>query len=261
MIFRFSGARLFVCLLALPFAASVALAQPANPQLTGSVAYRERIALPSDAVIDVQLLDTSVADVASQTVAEVLINAEGRQVPVAFTLAYDPAKIVPADRYSVRATIRSGDGMLMFSTTQAYPVLTHGAPSKVNLILHTVGHGAHPAAPKTQQAAPAAETAFQTAPTTTETAAAQPEQPTPASPTEQAPAQPQPSRAPSSAPLQDDTGISSKPVAVEANSVPKTNSTIPEGASAGTTPEQPSEAASPSSAQAGERRCPAVYGD
>ena len=30
----------------------------------------------------------------------------------------------------------------MFSSTQAYPVLTHGAPSKANLVLHTVGHGA-----------------------------------------------------------------------------------------------------------------------
>jgi len=73
-----------------------------------------------------------------------MMNAEGRQVPVPFTLTYDPAKIDPAHRYSVRATIRSADGMLMFSSTQAYPVLTHGAPSKVTLILHTVGHGAKP---------------------------------------------------------------------------------------------------------------------
>ena len=121
----------------------LSLTRKATPNSPASVTYRERIALPSDAVIDVQLIDTSVADVAAQTVAEVLINAEGRQVPVPFTLTYDPAKIVPANRYSVRATIRSGDGMLMFSTTQAYPVLTHGAPSKVNLLLHTVGHGAH----------------------------------------------------------------------------------------------------------------------
>lgn len=131
-------------------------AQANNAQLTGTVAYRERVALPPDAVIGVQLLDTSIADVAAQTVAEALINAEGRQVPVPFTLTYDPAKIVPGNRYSVRATIRSGDGMLMFSTTQVYPVLTHGAPSKVNLILHTVGHGAHPGASGKKQPVSAA---------------------------------------------------------------------------------------------------------
>lgn len=131
-------------------------AQADNPQLTGTVAYRERIALPPDAVIDVQLLDTSVADVAAQTIAEVLINAEGRQVPVPFSLTYDPAKIDAAHRYSVRAKIRSGDGMLMFSSTQAYPVLTHGAPAKAYLILHTVGHGAKAGVTANKTAAPAA---------------------------------------------------------------------------------------------------------
>ncbi len=138
---------------------SVSQAQETNAQVTGTVAYRERMALPPDAVIDVQLLDTSIADVAAQTVAGVLINAEGRQVPVPFTLTYDPAKIVPGNRYSVRATIRSGDGMLMFSSTQAYPVLTHGAPSKANLLLHTVGHGAHPGAAAKKQAGASENTA------------------------------------------------------------------------------------------------------
>ena len=132
---------------------------PANAQVTGSVAYRERMALPADAVIDVQLIDTSVEDIAAQTVAAAMINAEGRQVPVPFTLTYDPGKIEPAHRYSVRANIRSGDGMLMFSTTQAYPVVTHGAPSKVNLILHTVGHGAKPGSTTKKQSMPAASEA------------------------------------------------------------------------------------------------------
>ena len=143
---RLSRALSLVCLMTLFCACALAQAQSGSAQVTGSVAYLERIALPPDAVIDVQLLDTSVADIAAQTVAEILINAEGRQVPIPFALTYDPAQIVPAHRYSVRATIRSGDGMLMFSTTQAYPVLTHGAPSKVNLILHRVGHGAKPGA-------------------------------------------------------------------------------------------------------------------
>jgi len=120
-------------------------AQAAGAQITGSVAYRERIALPQDAVIDIQLQDLSVADVAAQVVAESMINAEGRQVPVPFALNYDPAQIVAEHRYSVRATIRSEEGMLLFSTTQAYPVITHDAPSRVNLVLHTVGHGPKPA--------------------------------------------------------------------------------------------------------------------
>jgi len=148
-------ARTLACLMLTLLACSLGHAQSGGAQVTGSVTYRERMALPADAVIDVKLLDTTITDVASQTVAESLINAEGRQVPVPFTLGYDPSLIVPAHRYSVRAIIRSGDGMLMFSSTQAYPVITHGAPSKVNLVLQRVGHGAKPGGTAKKQSAPA----------------------------------------------------------------------------------------------------------
>ncbi len=153
---RFSRAQMFACLLTLLLFCPLGHAQTGSGQVTGSVTYRERMALPPDAVIDVQLADVSVADVTSQTVADSLINAEGRQVPVPFTLTYDPTQIVPAHHYSVRATIRSGDGMMMFSSTQAYPVLTHGAPSKVNLVLHMVGHGGKHGPPEKKQPEPAA---------------------------------------------------------------------------------------------------------
>jgi putative lipoprotein len=174
--------RALITLISVPLFAALVSAQANNAQLTGTIVYHERFALPSDAVIDVQLLDTSVADIAAQTVAEVIINAEGRQVPVPFTLAYDPAQIVPAHHYSVRATIRSGDGMLMFSTTQAYPVLTYGAPSKISLLLHTVGHGAKPVSTAKKQAPPAASqgtasTPQSAPPTASESAATAPPSP------------------------------------------------------------------------------------
>jgi len=75
MTFRFSSVRLLVCFLALLSASTSTSSQATSTQLTGTVAYRERMALPADAVIDVLLLDTSVPDVAAQTVAEALINA------------------------------------------------------------------------------------------------------------------------------------------------------------------------------------------
>jgi uncharacterized lipoprotein YbaY/heat shock protein HslJ len=165
---RLSYARLVVCLIVLLLAGSPGQAQTASAQVTGSVTYRERIALPPDAIIGVQLADVSVADVAAQTVAESFINAEGRQVPVSFALTYDPAKILPAHHYSVRATIRAGNGLMMFSSAQAYPVLTHGAPSKVNLVLHMVGHGGkpRPSAKKQPESSPSegATSAAETAP-------------------------------------------------------------------------------------------------
>lgn len=47
--------------------------------LTGTVAYRERIALPSGAVVQVQLADVSKQDAASTTVAETTIEPRGKQ--------------------------------------------------------------------------------------------------------------------------------------------------------------------------------------
>lgn len=142
------------------FALLSASACLAQTQVTGAVTYRERVALPADAVIQIQLLDISRANAPSKTVAESMLNAEGRQAPIPFALAYDPAEIAAAHRYSVRATIRSADGMLLFSTTQSYPVLTNGAPSKVTLLLHPVGRGAKPgAAVKPKASAPAQEAA------------------------------------------------------------------------------------------------------
>jgi putative lipoprotein len=177
---RLAWARLLSCLTVLLLFCSLGHAQTGSAQVTGSVTYRERIALPRDAVIDVQLADVSGAEVAAQTVAYSLINAEGRQVPVPFILTFDPALIVPAHHYSVRATIRSGDGMMMFSTTQAYPVLTHGAPSKVNLVLHMVGRGGKHVSSEKKQPEPAAseetasasEAASKTAESTAEPASA-----------------------------------------------------------------------------------------
>ncbi len=136
---RRQGIVVILVLLGLLSAAPLCLAQAGSAEVTGSVTYLERMALPPDATIDVQLADTSVADIASQIVAESMMNVEGRQVPIPFTLTYDPTKILPSHRYSVRANIRYSNGILMFSTTQAYPVITHGSPSKVNLVLHRVG--------------------------------------------------------------------------------------------------------------------------
>lgn len=203
-------------------APSFSQAQADNAQLTGSVSYHERMALPPDAVINVQLIDASVADVAAQTIADVMINAEGRQVPVPFTLTYDPAKIDPAHRYSVRATIRSGDGMLMFSSTQAYPVLTHGAPAKVNLILHTVGHGTKSAATAKKQAPPAisegAESGAQPSSATAESASPAP----PASPASAEPAPGAPPAEPASAPPPNEPEPAQAAAPAESSTAPAT---------------------------------------
>ncbi len=102
--------------------------------VAGTVAYRERIALPDDAVVRVQLSDVSLQDAAARVIADTTFTSGGRQVPLPFELQYDPRTIEPNHRYAVRATIESG-GRLLFSTDTAYHVITRGTPNRVELML------------------------------------------------------------------------------------------------------------------------------
>lgn len=110
-----------------------------NPTRTvsGSVSYLQRIALPPNAVVVVKLQDVSRMDVAADTIAEQTINTNGRQVPIPFTLTYDPAKINPKGRYAVTASILI-DGQLRWRNTTQYPVLTQGAPSQVDVRVNQI---------------------------------------------------------------------------------------------------------------------------
>ena len=84
--------------------------------VTGSVTYRERIALPPTAQIEVTLADVSLADAPSRTLASQRFGAEGRQVPFAFAVSVDRADLDPRHRYAVSARITDADGKLMFIT-------------------------------------------------------------------------------------------------------------------------------------------------
>ena len=105
-----------------------ALGDAASATLTGTVTHLPRIALPPDAVVVVRLLDVSRADAPSTPLAESRVEAPG-QVPIPFSLGYDPSQIQPRRRYVVRAEILDARGALLWTTDTAYPVLTNGAPS------------------------------------------------------------------------------------------------------------------------------------
>jgi putative lipoprotein len=112
----------------------------ASARVTGTVSYRERLALPPGAVLKVQLLDVSRADAPAAVLGEQVITAGGRQVPFAFEIAYDPARIDPRMTYAVSARIEEG-GRLRFISDQRHAVITRGAPSQVDLVLKAVGGG------------------------------------------------------------------------------------------------------------------------
>ena len=102
--------------------------------LRGSVAYRERVALPPDAVVEVWLLDVSPMILPLALIAETTVRSQGRQVPIPFELRYDPKKIQPDHIYGVKAAIRSA-GQILFETTTPHHVITQGNPSQVELWL------------------------------------------------------------------------------------------------------------------------------
>lgn len=122
----------------------VSVQEGSSGMISGTVSYRERIALPPDATVEVVLLDVSRMDVAATTIAEQTIEPSG-QVPIHFELVYDTAAIDPRMQYAVRATIKRNESAL-FVTDRSYPVLTRGNPDRVDLVLVRGGGGEAPVA-------------------------------------------------------------------------------------------------------------------
>jgi uncharacterized lipoprotein YbaY len=108
--------------------------QEEQARVTGSVTYRQRIALSPDAVVEVKLLDVSRADARAKMIAEQIIKPAGRQVPIDFVVPYDPQRINPRGRYVIRVRILEGNS-LRFTNTQLYPVITSGHPSSVTVVV------------------------------------------------------------------------------------------------------------------------------
>ncbi|PSJ43812.1 hypothetical protein C7H85_16345 [Zobellella endophytica] len=107
--------------------------------LSGNLNYRQRIALPDDARVTIMLQDVSLADAPADTLAEQSFATEGKQVPLPFSLSYDPAAIDEAHRYAVRGEIRDGRGALLWTTAEHHGVLTQGQPKEqVEILLQQV---------------------------------------------------------------------------------------------------------------------------
>ena len=76
--------------------------------LSGTVSYLLRIALASDAVVEVTLQDVSKADAPAEVISTQTIETQGAQAPIAYSLKYDPVKIDAKNAYAVRADHHRG---------------------------------------------------------------------------------------------------------------------------------------------------------
>ncbi len=54
-------------------------------------------------------------------------------LPIPFAVAYDPTSVDPNQAYTIQVRITDGSGNTLYTTTQAYPVITQGNPSFVEV--------------------------------------------------------------------------------------------------------------------------------
>jgi copper homeostasis protein (lipoprotein) len=106
--------------------------------LEGSATYRERIALPPDAIFEAVLMDVSRPDESVPLRARAILDPAG-QPPFHFRITYDDAAVQPGHRYVVRATVRHR-GRLLF-TTGFHPVLEAGDVPPLTLVLNVATSG------------------------------------------------------------------------------------------------------------------------
>ncbi|MDX8448368.1 YbaY family lipoprotein [Mesorhizobium captivum] len=90
------------------------LTSAAEKTIAGEATYRERIALPPNAVLSVELADVSLADAPATIIGQRKIVPAG-QVPIKFEISFDPQVIKPGRTYALQARI-TVDGRLLFIT-------------------------------------------------------------------------------------------------------------------------------------------------
>ncbi|WP_260706184.1 YbaY family lipoprotein [Edaphobacter flagellatus] len=128
-------------------------------QVTGTATYRERMALPPNAIFEATLEDVSLADAPATVIGNTRLESPGNP-PFQFSISYDSSKIVPNHTYAVRAQIKV-DKKLWFTTDQRYAVLTQGHGSEISMMMlrRASGGGSRskPSPATAQAAAPADE--------------------------------------------------------------------------------------------------------
>lgn len=83
--------------------------------LTGTVNYRERMALPPVATVEISIVDVALQDAPSRTIASTRFATRGRQVPIPFVLRHRADRRTHAE-YAVQARIKGPGGELLYIT-------------------------------------------------------------------------------------------------------------------------------------------------
>jgi uncharacterized lipoprotein YbaY len=116
---------------------TTALAQNTS-SVTGTINTRQRVTIPNNAVVTIQLADASRQGAPAQVIAQQTFNANGAQAPFPFTLQYDKGQITTTGVYIVQGNIKV-NGQVRYTTTSAFRVITQGNPTAVGVTMEAVG--------------------------------------------------------------------------------------------------------------------------
>jgi len=100
-----------------------------NANVSGTITFQHRIALPKDTNVSIRIEDTSLADVPAKVIGEQVITTPG-QVPIPYEVCYDPSKIDERFTYGMGVRITDGNGKLSWINDTHTPVITNGNPSQ-----------------------------------------------------------------------------------------------------------------------------------
>jgi putative lipoprotein len=105
--------------------------------ISGRITYRQRLALPADAIVTIRVQDNGRTAGKALTLAEQTIELNGQQMPVDFNLIVDRDLIGKQTRLSLFARIDS-HGKLLFISDKGYPVKLVDGKSHNEMILRQV---------------------------------------------------------------------------------------------------------------------------
>lgn len=106
------------------------------PSVSGTALYRGRMALPDGAVFEATLEAVPPAGGPGEVVGRYRAGLTGRY-PIPFAISYDTARIDPALRYVLRARLML-DAVPIFETRPPAPILTQGAPDRLDVLLERI---------------------------------------------------------------------------------------------------------------------------
>jgi putative lipoprotein len=132
--------------------------KPAEPAsvtaiVSGTVCFRQPMALLPNDVVEIQLLDVSRQDAAAFVIAKKKFTPQ-EHVPIPFNITYEPATLNPLHRYAIQARILR-NGQPVFMNSAANFVITHGYPNQTNVLVEMVNNqpaaeaGGHERLPQT----------------------------------------------------------------------------------------------------------------